>query len=133
MRLFLYTDQTVVPGQTYRYQIGVIDADGEFVSQVVVASVRAVNAELEQNRPNPFNPMTTIRFSLSERGYVTLSIFDARGGQVRLLLDEVRGRGGNEITWDGRDDNGIAVGSGVYFCRLRAGKFTDSKKMVLLK
>src|SRR5204863_2288745 len=118
---------------TYRYRIGVVDADGEFFSPVVTVSVSAIAASLAQNRPNPFNPTTTIRFVLPTRERVTLAIYDATGRLVRTLLDEVRGYGAHEVTWDGRDEDTVAMGSGVYFYRLRVGKRTESKKMVLLK
>jgi hypothetical protein len=130
---FEYVDRDVAPGQSYRYQIGVIDADGEFFSPVVTVSVDAITGALSQNQPNPFNPTTTIRFVLPEREQVTLAIYDTNGYLVRTLVDEVEGYGTHEVTWDGRDDDGAAMGSGVYFYRLRAGKHTESKKMVLLK
>jgi hypothetical protein len=130
---FEYVDRDVTPGQTYRYQIGVVDADGEFLSPIVTLSVKAIAASLSQNQPNPFNPTTTIRFVLPAREDVTLVIYDANGQLVRTLVNEVRGYGAHEVTWDGRDDAGATVGSGVYFYRLRAGKLTESKKMVLLK
>jgi len=130
---FEYVDRDVAPGQSYRYQIGVIDADGEFFSPVVTVSVDAITGALSQNQPNPFNPTTTIRFVLPECEQVTLAIYDTNGYLVRTLVDEVEGYGAHEVTWDGRDDDGAAMGSGVYFYRLRAGKHTESKKMVLLK
>ena len=130
---FEYVDRDVAPGQTYRYQIGVVDADGEFFSPIVTVSVNAVAGELSQNQPNPFNPTTTIRFALPAREDVTLAIYDTNGHLVRTLVNEVEGYGAHEVTWDGRDDDGVAVGSGVYFYRLHAGKLTESKKMVLLK
>ena len=64
---------------------------------------------------------------------MTLSIYDTNGRLVRTLVNEVEGSGTHEVTWDGRDDNGVAAGSGVYFYRLHAGQITESKKMVLLK
>ena len=130
---FEYVDRDVAPGQSYRYQIGVIDADGEFFSQVVTVIVDAITGALSQNQPNPFNPTTTIRFVLPVREDVTLAIYDANGHLVRTLVNEVRGYGAHEVTWDGRDDDGMAMGSGVYLYRLQAGKHTESKKMVLLK
>jgi hypothetical protein len=130
---FEYVDRTVAPGQSYRYRIGVVDGDGEFFSPIVTVSVKAIALSLSQNQPNPFNPTTTIRFVLPVREDVSLSIYDANGHLVRTLVNEVRGYGVHEVTWDGRDENGVAMGSGVYFYRLRAGKLTESKKMVLLK
>jgi hypothetical protein len=85
------------------------------------------------NVPNPFNPETTIRFTLAGRTPVRLSIFDATGRHVRTLLDGSREAGSHQILWDGRDDRGNSAGSGIYFCRLDAAGRTQARKMVLLK
>jgi hypothetical protein len=130
---FAYVDRTARPGETYTYQIGVRDPDGEFLSPTVKVTVAGLGVALDQNVPNPFNPTTTISFTLPQRELVTLSIYDAAGTLVRTLVNEVRGYGKNEVTWDGRDNAGATVGSGVYFYRLTAGKFSESKKMVMLK
>ena len=130
---FEYADRDVAPGHSYRYQIGVVDADGEFFSPVVTVSVDAITGALSQNQPNPFNPTTTIRFVLPVSEQVTLAVYDTSGHLVRTLVDEVEGYGAHEVTWDGRDDEGVAMGSGVYFYRLQAGKHMESRKMVLLK
>lgn len=130
---FAYTDTKVTPGQRYRYQLGVTDADGEFVSQIRTITVPRLEAVLEQNQPNPFNPATTIRFTLPSRGTATLAIYDAEGRLVRMLLDDVVPAGTTAITWDGRNSAGATVTSGVYFYRLTSGKFNASRKMLLLK
>jgi hypothetical protein len=130
---FEFTDRTVSPGTSYRYQIGVRDSDGEFRSPVVAVNVPTIGASLAQNTPNPFNPTTLIRYELSDREHVMLAVYDASGQLVRRLVDEVRPLGKNEAVWDGRSDAGTPVGSGVYFYRLTAGKFAESRKMVLLK
>jgi hypothetical protein len=130
---FKYTDDTVQPGATYRYQIGVVDGDGEIFSPVARVSLAGVSVSLGQNSPNPFNPTTTISFTLPAREQVTVSIYDANGRLVRTLLNESRDYGTHSVTWDGRDDAGSTVGSGVYFYRLSAGKYSESKKMVMLK
>ncbi len=130
---FVFEDTAVGPGLVYRYQIGVVDADGEFFSPVETVAIPIVPSALEQNRPNPFNPTTTIRFNLAHRGHATVTIWNAEGRRVRTLVDEELAHGPHEAIWDGRDESGVSVGSGVYFYRLRAGGFVDSKKMVLLK
>jgi FlgD Ig-like domain len=130
---FEYTDRTAHPGAHYRYQIGVRDADGEFLSPVAEISVPPLEAALGQNSPNPFNPSTIISFTLPVKERVTIVVYDANGKQVRTLVDEDRDFGTHEVAWDGRDDAGAVVGSGVYFYRLTAGKHSESKKMVLLK
>jgi hypothetical protein len=130
---FQFTDRTVVAGTSYRYQIGVTDGEGEFRSPIVTVNVKEIGSSLAQNTPNPFNPVTLIRYQLSNREHVTLSVYDASGQLVRTLVDEVRPVGRNEVMWDGRNGAGAPVGSGVYFYRLDAGKYSESRKMVLLK
>lgn len=89
---------------------------------------------LGQNFPNPFNPVTTIAFELPEQaGRVTLRVFDVEGGLVRTLVDERRRAGRNFVTWDGANDAGAQVASGVYFYHLRTSGYRETLKMVLLK
>jgi hypothetical protein len=89
---------------------------------------------LGQNHPNPFNPTTTIRYALSQAGPVSLRIYDVGGALVRTLVDTERtSAGAGEATWDGRNDGGRPVASGVYFYRLSSPNLTATKKMVLLK
>jgi hypothetical protein len=88
---------------------------------------------LDQNYPNPFNPQTTIAFSVRERGLVTLKVYDVSGELVRTLADESFTEGAHTKVWDGRNDAGQPVSSGVYFYKLVSNNFTQTKKMVLLK
>ncbi|MBD3303269.1 MAG: S8 family serine peptidase, partial [Candidatus Eisenbacteria bacterium] len=88
---------------------------------------------LGQNRPNPFNPVTTIRYSLANPADARLAIYDAGGRLVRVLLDGRQTAGSHHAIWDGRDESGEAVGSGVYFYRLEAGAFEQSRRMIILK
>jgi hypothetical protein len=90
---------------------------------------------LAQNHPNPFNPTTKIQYSIRERAHVTLVIFNVAGQLVRTLVDEGQTprQGGYTIRWNGLDNNGESVASGVYFYRLRTGSFVETRKMVLLK
>jgi flagellar hook assembly protein FlgD len=89
---------------------------------------------LSQNYPNPFNPSTSIEFTVRERTRVSLKVYDVSGQLVRTLLEAERAPGEvHRMTWDGRNDAGQAVSSGVYFYRLVASDFTQTKKMVLLK
>lgn len=88
---------------------------------------------LGPNYPNPFNPMTTIPFTLESAGRVQLAIYDVHGGCVRTLIDGARDAGPQGVVWDGRDDTATAVASGVYFVRLRAGGRAESRRLVLLK
>jgi hypothetical protein len=89
---------------------------------------------LAQNRPNPFNPTTTIEFTVKERANVQLRIYNVAGQLIRTLVNEARTPGEvHTATWDGRNDAGQSVSSGVYFYKLVAGNFVQTKKMVLLK
>jgi hypothetical protein len=88
---------------------------------------------LEQNHPNPFNPNTTIRYRLPESSRVELAIFGVDGRLIRVLESSIKPSGVFEATWDGRDSSGQSVASGVYFYRLKANAFSETKKMVLLK
>ncbi len=88
---------------------------------------------LEQNFPNPFNPTTSIRYSLPQISSVKLTIFNSLGKEVRTLINTTQTAGKYERQWDGRDNNGQQVSSGVYFYTLNTEDFTDSKKMLLLK
>ena len=88
---------------------------------------------LAQNYPNPFNPATRIEFGLRESVRVSLRIYDAAGRLVRVVSGEQLSPGRYARIWDGKDANGSGVASGVYFYRLDAGSFTETKKMVLLR
>lgn len=90
-------------------------------------------SELFQNAPNPFNPETNIRYTVSRRGPVTIDIFNVNGARVRTLVEKTHEAGAYSARWNGTDDSGRPVASGVYFYQLRAGGFVDSKKLILLK
>ena len=91
------------------------------------------NYSLEQNYPNPFNPQTRIRYSLPEAGNVTLKIFKVDGEMIKELENTNKRAGSYEIVWDGTNNNGMKVSSGVYFYQLVTDKFIQTKKLVLLK
>jgi hypothetical protein len=89
---------------------------------------------LHANIPNPFNPQTTIQYDIPAGGAgVNIAIYDVGGRLVRALVDEHRAPGTWSVQWNGEDDRGNRVSSGVYFYRMRAGSFVETKKMVLLK
>jgi hypothetical protein len=100
-----------------------------------VGDVPAGQTMLDQNEPNPFNPTTTIRYRIEEAGHVRLTIFSTSGTRVRTLIDGTREARavGHEVVWDGRDDSGGRVASGVYFYRLEAAGVVETRKMTLLK
>jgi hypothetical protein len=85
------------------------------------------------NHPNPFNASTQIKFSLSKAGRVRLLIFNVAGQLIRTLLDKNIAAGDHQICWDGRNDHGASISSGVYFCRLEQEGLAHTTKMLLLK
>jgi len=89
--------------------------------------------KLVGNYPNPFNPVTQIKFAIKESGNVKLEIFDIRGRKVKDLVNETLDAGSHSETWHGTDYSGNSVGSGIYFYKLRAGRYTSTKKMLLMK
>lgn len=88
---------------------------------------------LSQNYPNPFNPETVIRYSLPKQSDVKIAIYNILGQTVKVLVDEPKPAGNYETVWNGTDSGNRKVASGIYFYRIQADKFSDAKKMVLLK
>ncbi len=90
-------------------------------------------SSLQQNYPNPFNMETRIQFALPRASQVTMDIYNVLGKRIRRLVNERLSAGHKLVTWDGRDERGNTVSSGIYFYRMVAGDFADTKKLVLLK
>ena len=88
---------------------------------------------LGSNYPNPFNPSTTISYSLPEARQVNLRIYSIDGRRVRTLVSGLKQAGSFDVVWDGRDDSNRGVASGIYFCRFEAGSYSAMQKMVLMK
>ena len=88
---------------------------------------------LHANAPNPFNPETMVRFDLPEAAVVRLEVYDVLGQRVRTLVSGDLAPGSHQVVWDGRDEQGVPVGSGTYVCRMQAGSFVQVRRMVLLK
>jgi hypothetical protein len=102
--------------------------------EVAVAGAAAVTSyELMQNYPNPFNPSTKISFALPEAAAVSLKIYDIAGQLVQSLVDGVMEAGRHQVVWDGTNQHGVKVASGVYFYQLRAGEFKQVRKMSLVR
>ena len=88
---------------------------------------------LQQNHPNPFNPETEIRFQIARAGWVSLEIFRVTGQQVALLHEGTLEPGEHSFRWDGRDEEGYDLGSGVYLYRLRTEDREETRKLTLIK
>ncbi|MCK9584506.1 MAG: carboxypeptidase regulatory-like domain-containing protein [Candidatus Cloacimonetes bacterium] len=88
---------------------------------------------LKGNYPNPFNPETTISFSVKDAGPVSVEIYNVKGQLVKKLVNGVKEAGDHTAVWNGKDNNGRAVSSGVYYFKMNAGKYSSTKKMIMMK
>jgi hypothetical protein len=120
----------------YRTLVGEFEIPGCYVATGVEETASAAGtprARLFDAAPNPFNPFTSIRFSLSRPARVRLLIFDVSGARVRSLADRPMPAGEHHLTWDGTNDAGRALASGAYFYRFEADGETQAKKLILLR
>jgi flagellar hook assembly protein FlgD len=120
--------------------LGLTGSPATFTAIATVTHVETLSGaiptefRLEQNYPNPFNPSTTIRFGLPQEAVVRLVIYNMLGEPIRTLIDgEQLQAAHHQVRWDGRDDAGRSVPSGVYLYRMTAGSFQATKRMTLLK
>jgi hypothetical protein len=131
------------PGLHFYYKVTAVNSYGDespfalLRYQDVVTGVEGsrtpMASYLSQNHPNPFNPVTEIDFGLRETALASLRIYDVTGRLLRVVAEGRLPAGRYSKIWDSRDGSGRPVASGVYFCRLDAGSFTRTKKMVLLR
>lgn len=132
---YAWTDETALTaGTTYEYALSAVDIGGNRLQlgtrSVTLSEAGAVAGEfaLEQNYPNPFNPVTTIAFSLAEKSLVSLAVYDLTGREVASLLNEEKDSGRHAVTFDA-----ATLPTGVYFYHLRAGSFSEVRKLILMK
>ncbi|MCP4707905.1 MAG: T9SS type A sorting domain-containing protein, partial [Planctomycetes bacterium] len=146
------------PGEPIVIKVWTAIDDNEFVLSVIfeddnstyesaLYSIAAVDMEalgtgdetvsygfkLEQNRPNPFNPSTTIQYEIPAAGPVSLRIYNASGQLIRTLVDAEQAAGPYQVVWDAKNNRGRTVASGVYFYRLETTNASNHKRMVLLR
>jgi hypothetical protein len=132
---FSFTDVNCLPGSTYKYRIEceVAGAPRHVLFETDDLRVPPLPVTLYQNHPNPFNPSTVIRFYLPEAQEVSLDVYDIAGELVVKLAEGRREKGFHALTWNGRNSSSAMCASGVYFSRLKAGKDTISRKMVIMR
>lgn len=130
---YICRDHDVSSGLRYEYQIGISNEQGVLYIEIGSIEIPPIDLMLYQNHPNPFNPATTIRYYLPQASRVNLQIYDISGRRVIDLVDKIQSKGFHTADWDGFDEHGNSVASGVYFYKLKVGKKTISRKMVLLK
>jgi hypothetical protein len=105
----------------------------KIVTQEEMERSRPESFSLQQNHPNPFNPQTQVRYDLPQDCEVKLTIYNLLGQKVKVLVDEHQSAGHKAVFWDGKDERGVEVASGIYFYKIQAGEFVQTKKMLLLK
>ena len=126
---YSFSDNNLQAGR-YLYRLKQIDLDGSFgYSTILNVEINApVIFSLTQNYPNPFNPVTKIKYRLPELSKVRLTVYDVLGREIKVLVDQEKPAGTYEIEFDGTN-----LPTGVYFYRIEAGKYSDTKKLMLLK
>jgi len=119
------------------HNVGIIAGEDGTILTTTTGGLTFVNSNsvfipdgyyLSQNYPNPFNPVTNLEFGISNLGFVSLKVYDALGKEVKTLINESRSAGNYKVEFDGSD-----LPSGIYFYKLEAGDFTETKRMTLLK
>ncbi|MBN1211309.1 MAG: SBBP repeat-containing protein [candidate division Zixibacteria bacterium] len=112
---------------TIKYSPVLTDVD-ELISDILPEEYT-----LNQNYPNPFNPATNIEYTVASRSYINLAVYNILGQEIKILVDGIRSIGTYRAVWDGTDQNGRLVATGIYFYRLQTGTTVKSKKMLLLR
>jgi flagellar hook assembly protein FlgD len=110
----------------------VLNEAAQSVGAVEVAAIPATFA-LDQNYPNPFNPSTTVRYQIPNDANVALDIYNLQGQKIRTLVSKEQKAGYYSVVWDGRNEAGQTVSSGLYLYRVQAGSFVATHKMLMIK
>ena len=119
------TDSLTTESETFKFTVGYVS-----IAETVALPTEFI---LDQNYPNPFNPSTTLRYGLPEDSEVSMIIYDIRGNTVRTIESGAQVAGWYEHIWNGMNDDGHPVSTGLYLTRLRAGSYTKTIKMLYLK
>lgn len=138
-----YLDEELSPGVYFYYVTALYDDLESESSNTVEITIEDLSADdtnpslpvtaLKGNFPNPFNPETTIEFSLEKSGPVSIEVYNIMGQRIITLVNDHYLSGNHRIVWKGNDDSGVSVGSGIYFYRMVSGSYTSTRKMILLK
>jgi len=137
---YQYVDPKTSGFHTYKLEVVALDGTTQFFGPVSIirSGVEKNQTSVDEftlypNYPNPFNPQTRIRYVLHNDNRTTIEIYNQQGVRVRTLVNEEQRAGEHEMIWDGRDDTGKEMSSGVYICRIRAGDAVQSLSMTLVK
>ncbi len=133
---YSFTDNAITPGNTYTYRLWDVNTNGE-VNELATVTVDVVyiptTTQLLPAYPNPFNPATTIRYELAKNGYVNIAVYDVLGKQVIGLFDGEQSVGSYELRWNGLDERGTQVSSGIFFVRMQSVQQSSIQKITLMK
>lgn len=131
---YLFTDKNLNYG-VYKYRLAQIDFNGtiNYSNEIEIEIALPIKFSLEQNYPNPFNPETKIKFAIPIDSKIKLAVYNILGEEVKTLTNNFMKAGYHEIIWNGYDENGNLLPSGIYVYRLESEKYTASRKMILIK
>jgi hypothetical protein len=134
---YSYSDKEVQQGVLYWYKIEEIPMEGSstFYGPIVVEGVntRPTEFDMAQNYPNPFNPQTTIDYQLPDNTHVTIRVYNLVGQLVKILVNKDMTAGYFNVTWDGLDQEGSKVSSGIYLVRMQTDSYVKVKKMTIIR
>ncbi len=132
--LYQYIDEDVATGRYY-YRLRQVDLNNTHTySQTIDIAVQAPESfSLRPNYPNPFNPSTTISYTLPHAGHVELMVYNTQGELVKRMVDDFQEAGFHSVLWHGDDGAGFKVPSGIYYCRLKSTAGVQTRRMTLLK
>ncbi|MCK5051447.1 MAG: T9SS type A sorting domain-containing protein [Candidatus Cloacimonetes bacterium] len=136
-----YYSEINSPSGNYKYYVTAVYESGTSAPSEIVENdlldsdnvLIPLHTSLHHNYPNPFNPTTTISYSLKENSKISLNIYNIKGQLVKKLVDEQMNASVHNVVWNGKNDSGRNVSSGVYFHKMRSGHYTSTRKMILLK
>ena len=134
---YTFNDRNVREGTVYWYKIEEVTTEGEskFFGPISVTGINPIPTEfaLSQNYPNPFNPETTFEYQLPEECYVSIKVYTLLGQEVRTLIAKSQPAGHWTVKWDGANNSGRKLSSGIYLLRMKAGSYTQIRKMTLTR
>ena len=138
-----YTDEDLEFDTEYFYRVSSFSTGWSEYSETISVILEGLDIsngnnmplsyKIHQNHPNPFNPVTTIRYDLPEDGLVNITVYDMMGRQINTLVNGQQTAGYNIVQWNATNTFGEAVSAGLYLYTIHAGNFTQTRKMVLLK
>ncbi len=138
---YSFSDEAVIPGQTYLYRLGDVDYSGKLkYHHEISVTVNAIDDTehpktfvLRPAYPNPFNPTTRIQYDLLKAANITVDIYDITGKLVKILINQQQEPGLKQVAWDATDRTGNQVGASIYLYRIDAGNYSKTGKLILIK